>query len=92
MILRARMFDALVADFHIGDGSGLDALTLASEYQPKAFRILYTATADAPIIEEAKRSGLVQRFFQKPVAAEAIKAALREGLQDRKRLGREPGL
>lgn len=76
-ILDKRSFDAVVLDYQLGDGSGLDLLRWIRGRRPESRCVLITAFASIPLAVDSMRDG-ASHFLAKPVDAETLLRVLRE--------------
>ncbi len=74
--LRARDFDAVVSDFALGDGDGLEILQFARVNQPGTVRFLVTGNTDVSVAIRAVNEGAVHRYFLKPWDDDQLRYAL----------------
>lgn len=65
-------FEIVFADYAMPGLNGLDLLKQIAEIQPTALRIMLTAHAEHPDIQEAARSGVVHAVLPKPWTRETI--------------------
>lgn len=70
---------AIVTDYELGEGSGLDLLETARDQCPKALRVLVTAARIDSPIERAVRDGLIEWLIEKPWRPGELANAVRRG-------------
>jgi DNA-binding NtrC family response regulator len=68
---------AVIADWQMGEVSGIDVLDVARVRVPDCRRILITASPTADEVREALRVGIVQVLIEKPWSMVDFKVALR---------------
>lgn len=76
--LRSASYDAVLSDYRLGAGSGIDVLAAAREVQPTAFRALMTGFADPALQQLARQQAGVQAFIEKPMTSREFEVALRD--------------
>ncbi len=74
--LETRGFDAIVSDYKLGDGNGVDLLRWLRGRGSASRVVIVTAYGSIPLAVEAMRDG-ASHFMAKPVEPEALVAALR---------------
>jgi len=67
-------FTAVLTDMRMPDGSGVDVLRAANEFDRSLLKLVMTGHADEEDLNEARRQG-VQSIFFKPLSLKAILAA-----------------
>lgn len=76
-LLELRRPEAVMADWQMGEISGIDVLEAAMMKVPLARRILVTASPTAEDVKTALRDETIQVLIEKPWSLVDIKAALR---------------
>jgi CheY-like chemotaxis protein len=79
-VLRARDADLVLADYRLGDATGLDLFRAMEEQRFGARRVLATAYADLPELAAARENGLLSRVVPEGVGPQTLAATLREVL------------
>ena len=74
--------DAIITDYHLPDGTGLDVIKLAREQLSPPATLLVTAYGTIPLAVEAVREGAVD-VQVKPIDPSALLATLRRSLRTR---------
>jgi ActR/RegA family two-component response regulator len=64
-LLRTVQFDAVISDFNLEAGNGIDVLRIALREQPNALRILHTGE-QLEQVQRYKKGHLVQHLLAKP--------------------------
>ena len=80
--LSGELFDVVVVDYHLPDGTGVEIICTAAAQTPSPACVLLTAYATIPLAVEAMRSG-AHDIQTKPVAADLLLASVRRGLAHR---------
>ena len=75
-LIRTVHFDAVISDFDITEGNGVDVLRVALREQPDALRVLHTANPSPP----SRAGHIVQHIVAKPAAAGVLEALVRAHL------------
>jgi len=86
-LVRSIHFDLALVDLHLGDGSGLDLITLIRDLSPTTAVAVFTGSPDLSSAVEAVRLGAVD-YITKPMRFETILAVTRHALTA-KRLAEE---
>jgi len=76
----ARPFDVLVSDFQLPDGTGVDVLRAAANFNDNAPAIVLTAHTQWDCAAASINDGGAYRVLGKPVTAEVLMATVREAL------------
>lgn len=71
-LLRAVLFTAVVCDFNLREGTGVDVLRVALREQPEALRILHTGDRSAPV-QKLRGGNLVQHLVPKPTDVDSLR-------------------
>lgn len=79
--LRRSVFDVVVSDYELPDGTGADVLRSARQLQPDAPRLLVTSHTEWSAAARAVNEGEVFRVLEKPVPPEALHATIDEALE-----------
>ncbi|AQZ93940.1 hypothetical protein BVH74_03870 [Halopseudomonas phragmitis] len=69
--LKARPVDLLLADLHLPDASGLEAIRVARQRSPASSRVLLTASIDRATVLAARDAGITD-FIAKPFSVEVL--------------------
>jgi ActR/RegA family two-component response regulator len=78
-LLRTAPFDAVISDFRLEEGNGIDILRIALREQPNALRILHTGEQSEQV-QRYKKGHLVQHLLAKPCDPSEITALLKAEL------------
>ncbi len=83
-LLKASVFDAIVADYSMGaESDGLDLLQLCKVQYPAMIRFLVTATRDLDVALRGVNEGSIHRYFLKPWDENKLRDALEIVLRSR---------
>ena len=74
--LRRAPFDAVLVDYRMPDGNGLDFIRAAHDVAPDVPAILMTAYGSIEVATEAVNACHVDGFLAKPLGAEQLAAAI----------------
>jgi CheY-like chemotaxis protein len=77
-LLRQRESDLVLADYRLGEQTGLDLFRAIEEQRFGARRVLATAYADLPELAAARENGLLSRVVPENAAPATLAATLRE--------------
>jgi len=75
LLMASRPYDVVVTDYEMEGRDGVWLLRQIEKQYPKVRRVLHSGS-DPADIENHVRSGLVQRFVQKPASANQLIASL----------------
>jgi DNA-binding NtrC family response regulator len=82
-LLDRRPVDVVVSDQAMPEMSGLQFLSTVCQEHPDTIRIMLTGHGSLDLARRAINDGQVYRFFTKPCDPEDLKAAIRQGLEQR---------
>ncbi|QGG80179.1 response regulator [Litorivicinus lipolyticus] len=72
--LKSTSVDLLIADIHLPDGSGIEAIQYLSDHQPDAKAVVISALSDRRVVIDAIRAGAIGYLLKDDDVVEIIRA------------------
>jgi len=80
-VLSAAPVEAVISDQMMPGMSGLELLAIVRDRHPGVARLMLTGCGDAALGEQARRSGVLHGFMQKPCDRREVQATVRAAVE-----------